>query len=158
MNSVFSPSLIRRIGTGCLIVGCVVAVGVQFGRLKQQRQENDRLRAQLQELQLQLDKLRVERSKILQSNSRPESDAEKGELLRLRNKAAQLKAATNETQQLRSQVKQVSADNERLRAAQANVAAAPSSPAMATDTFPKENWTFVGYATPEASFQSTLWA
>jgi hypothetical protein len=76
----------------------------------------------------------------------------------LRNQAAQLKSATNETQELRSQVRQVTADNERLRAAKANVAAGQSPPAAAADTFSKENWTFAGYATPEASFQSTVWA
>jgi hypothetical protein len=158
VNSGSLPNLICRFGTGCLIVGCVVAVGVQFGRLKQQHREIDRLRAQLQETQGQLDELRVERSRILQSASRPVSDVEKEELLRLRNQAAQLRAATNETQQLRSQVRHVTADNERLRAAQANVGAARTALETAVDTFPKEEWTFAGYATPEASFQSTVWA
>ena len=158
MNTAFSPSLVRRIGAGCLLLGCVATVGVQFGRLKQQRLENDRLRAQLHETQQLLDDLRVQRASKPQTGSRPVSDVEREELLRLRNQAAQLKAATNETQQLRSQVRQVTADNDRLRAAQASAGAAPSSPAAPADNFPKESWTFAGYATPEASFQSTLWA
>ena len=133
-------------------------VGVLFGRLKEQRREKDRLRAQLQEMQQQLEELRGAPSKILRTASHPISDAEKEELLRLRNQAAQLKTATNETQQLRSQVRQVTADNERLRAEQAKVASALSTPLTPTDTYPKENWTFAGYATPEASFQSTVWA
>jgi hypothetical protein len=158
VNFVSWSSLGRRIGLGCVLVGCVVAVGVQLARLQQQKMENDRLRALLQETQQQFEELRGESSRILQTRSRPVSDAEKQELLRLRNQSAQLKAATNEAQMLRSQLSQATVENQRLRAAQASVSAALSSPAAPADSFPKESWAFAGYATPEASFQSTLWA
>ena len=141
------------------MLGCLVVLGVQFSRMTQLSRENDRLRAQLQATQQQLDELRVENRRIPQASSRPVSDGEKEELLRLRNQASQLKAATNETQQLRSHLQQATAENERMRAAQANVSAALSSPVVApSDNFPKEKWAFAGYATPEASFQSTVWA
>lgn len=158
MNAAVSASLARRIAAGCFLLACLVTVGLQIGRLKQQRREIDWLEAQLQQTQQQLDELLGRQSRALQTAPRPLSDAEKEELLRLRNQAAQLKAATNETEQLRSQVRQVAADNELLRAAQARVAANLSSPAALVDTFPKENWTFAGYATPEASLQSVAWA
>ena len=106
MNTVSSSSLIRRIGFGCLFVGCVVALGVQFARLQQQKGETERLRAQLQETQQEIEELRGERFRILQASSRPVRDTDKEELLRLRNQAAQLKAATNEAQQLRSHLRQ----------------------------------------------------
>lgn len=157
MNATFSH-FFPRLGIGCLIGGLVVAVGVQFGQLKQQRRENERLRAQLLETQQALAGLRVEEATKSRASSRSPGDAEKEELLKLRNQAAQLKNATNEAQQLRNQVRQVASENERLRAAQANVAAAASTSVTAPDTFPKEQWKFAGYATPEASFQSTLWA
>jgi len=158
VNDAFSAHFFRRLGIGCVIGGLVVAVGVQFGQLKQQRRENDRLRAELLETQQALADLRVEEATKSRASSRSLGEAEKEELLRLRNQAAQLKVATNETQQLRNQVRQAASENERLRAAQANVVAAASSPVTAPDTFPKEQWKFAGYASPEASFQSTLWA
>ena len=157
MNTVFSSRL-ARIAIVCLVIGCLVALGMLFSRLTQVSRENDQLRAQLQATQQQLEELRIANSRIAQARSRSANDAEKEELLSLRNQAAQLKAATNETQRLRSEVRQAAAENERMRAAQANVSAALSSPAAPADNFPKENWAFAGYATPEASFQSTLWA
>jgi len=72
------------------------------------------------------------------------------ELLRLRGEVA---LARNQ----RADLDNTREENRRSRSAGA-VAAPQQEAAPAQDDFPKETWTFAGYATPEAAFQSTVWA
>jgi hypothetical protein len=72
------------------------------------------------------------------------------ELLRLRGEAALARNQKAELDKMRE-------ENRRLRSAGA-ASAQPPEAAPAQDDFPKEAWAFAGYATPEAAFQSTVWA
>jgi len=66
------------------------------------------------------------------------------ELLKLRGEVGLLRQQTNELQQLQT-------ENQRLRLRLAtNDSAVPSAP--------KDAWAFVGYANPEAAFQSAFWS
>jgi hypothetical protein len=78
--------------------------------------------------------------------------------LKLRNEVNQLRAVAKEVEKLR-------ADNAQLRGlAQqraANPAPAPApavNPPKSGDQFPRDSWTFAGYATPESALISAIWA
>jgi len=85
------------------------------------------------------------------------SDEERSELLRLRNQAAQLRSATNELQQARKQVDQLQVENQQLRSASLSGVATPAA-GTASGMRQRESWQFLGYATPEACLESTLYA
>jgi RNA polymerase sigma factor (sigma-70 family) len=71
------------------------------------------------------------------------------ELLRLRGEVALARNQKAELETTRE-------ENRRFRSAGAVPAAQEAVPAQ--DDFPKAAWSFAGYATPEAAFQSTVWA
>ncbi|HEV8544429.1 MAG TPA: hypothetical protein VGR78_18730, partial [Verrucomicrobiae bacterium] len=53
------------------------------------------------------------------------------------------------------------AENQKLRATGGAMAASPIAPATGVpgrDQFPRDSWTFAGYASPEAALVSALWA
>ncbi len=81
--------------------------------------------------------------------------AEAAEVVRLRGEISQLRAGAKDAETVR-------ADNQRLRTlAEQSRAAAASAPAPAAapaDQFPRESWKFSGYATPEDSLISAVWA
>ena len=137
-----------------LIVLLAAGVVVQSLRVARLRVETDALRQQIAATQKHAEAL-AENAKSASATA-PDSETERTELLRLRNQAAQLRTVTNELQQLRARVEQ-------LQAAQANVAhstpAAPTYPAPAGSApVPRESWAFAGYATPDATLQSAVFA
>jgi hypothetical protein len=76
------------------------------------------------------------------------------DLLKLRNEARQLRALTNETARLQE-------ENRLLKEGKTN--GAPVAVVIPTTdpeeaVVSRENWTFAGYATPEATLQSSFWA
>jgi hypothetical protein len=73
------------------------------------------------------------------------------ELLRLRSGVGLLRQQTNDLATLE-------AENRRLRAARGNSSGNASPESAASDPFPRDQWAFMGYATPEATAQSLLWA
>ncbi len=76
------------------------------------------------------------------------------ELLRLRSEATQLRAKAAEEAKLRS-------ENQQLRAAipaAANASVQSTNAAPTGHQFPRDSWTFSGYATPEATLVSAIWA
>ena len=76
---------------------------------------------------------------------------QRSELMRLRGEVAALRNQKNELEKLRE-------ENRQLRTAAKPRSTAQSEAAAEPDNFPKESWAFVGYATPETAFQSTVWA
>jgi hypothetical protein len=125
------------------IVGLVAGLLIQSLRYSNLRKMNQQLEVNVAELQKQM---AARETAASPAGSRP--NEERLELLRLRNQAAQLRAATNELQQLRTQMG-------RARAA-AQTAGVPGT--ATAELVPREAWGFVGYATPEAAFQSTIFA
>jgi len=79
-----------------------------------------------------------------------QSEEQEHELLRLRGEVARLRQEAKELSRLQE-------ENHQFRTA---LAARQNSKGItaAPDFVPKESWAFVGYATPEASLQSGLWA
>lgn len=139
-----------------LMAALAAGLVVQTMRMARLNAGNDALRQQLAAAQAQVEELA---SRPAPAATPSPSEADRSELLRLRNQAAQLKQVTNELQKLRAQVQQLQAANQQLAAAPAASAVAdPNAAAAATGPVPREAWSFAGYGTPEATLQSALFA
>jgi FtsZ-binding cell division protein ZapB len=137
-----------------LVVALAAGIVVQSMRVSKLKAQNEALRQQVAELKAQADHLSNQASPPAAPVT---TDEDRSELLRLRNQAAQLKQVTNELQRLRTQVQQLQAANQQVRAAPA-AAPGPDTNAAATGPVPRESWAFAGYATPEATLQSAIFA
>ncbi|MDB6110035.1 MAG: hypothetical protein JWR69_1785 [Pedosphaera sp.] len=76
------------------------------------------------------------------------------DLLRLRHEVRQLRANTNELSRLLEESRQ-------SKPTSTNASPAPTTTAATGDEedyISKDHWTFAGYATPEATLQSSMWA
>ena len=140
-----------------LVMALVAGIVLQSMRVSKLKAQNEALRQQVATLQAQADHLSSQASPPAAPAT---TDEDRGELLRLRNQAAQLKQVTNELQRLRAQVQQLQAANQQVRATPAAPAApaADTNAAAATGPVPRESWAFAGYATPEATLQSAIFA
>jgi cell division protein FtsB len=138
-----------------LAMALVAGIVVQSMRVSKLKAQNEALRQQVSELKAQADQLSSQASPPAAPAT---SDEDRSELLRLRNQAAQLKQVTNEMQRLRAQVQQLQAANQQIRATPAATPAPDTNAAAATGPVPRESWAFAGYATPEATLQSALFA
>jgi hypothetical protein len=112
------------------------------------RAENNALQSQLDQLSgLRAENERLTRLIAEASNSPSSAQEQLGELLRLRNEVGILRHQTNELARLAAQRQKSNST--------ANTANQNQQP---IDGFPKESWTFMGYADPEAALQTALWA
>jgi hypothetical protein len=134
-----------------IIAALAAAVVTQTLRVSRLSAENETLRRELQAAQAQASETS---NRPAQANVPAASEEDRSELLRLRNQAAQLKQATNELQKLRTQVQQLQVASQQAPTAPA---ANPNSPGVAGPV-PRESWAFAGYATPEATLQSAIFA
>jgi len=115
-----------------------------------QRQSEIKLREKINSLQAELDQLNQQRTDS-EHPSNPLTQADQSrELLRLRSEVGLLRNQTNELLNL-------NVENRQLRSSQASSGRAQRPPNLAAgDSVPVESMAFVGYATPEAAFESTL--
>lgn len=126
------------------------------GRLQH---ENADLRAELDDQKRKASTVTTERTQHLDEEI-ARLRTEVSELPRLRNEVAQLRVGARENAKLRASNQQLAAQSRQL-ATNAAVAAASSSPVTPTaagEQFPREGWTFAGYAAPENALVSALWA
>jgi hypothetical protein len=139
-----------------LVIALAAGIALQSMRVSKLKAQNESLRQQVAALQAQADHLSSQPSTPAASAT---TDEDRSELLRLRNQAAQLKQVTNELQRLRTQVQQRQAASQaRFAQVPAAPAADSNAPAGATGPVPRESWAFAGYATPEATLQSAVFA
>jgi RNA polymerase sigma factor (sigma-70 family) len=139
-------------------IGVLVVAGVATP-LVIQHQSQARLRDEIHSLQAQGDelaRLKAENEHLseLLAQMRSAATAETNrlnELLRLRSEVGLLRQQTNDLATLQAQ-------NRSLRAARGNSSGSASPESEASDPIPRDQWAFMGYATPEATAQSLLWA
>ena len=133
-----------------LTVGIVIglAAGLLFQELRYRklRKLNQQLAVNVAELRKQI----AAGEAVVVPIARTDNE-EQLELLRLRNQAAQLRVATNELRQLRTQLN-------KARTSTVTPGAASASASATTELFPRDTWSFAGYATPQAAFHSTMFA
>src|ERR1051325_8677539 len=87
--------------------------------------------------------------------------AEGQDLLKLRNEVTQLRAGSKEMEKLRAENQQLRSAAAAARTAVPPTPPSPVPPVPAAGTgaqFPKESWTFSGYASPDAALVSAIWA
>ena len=122
-------------------------------------------RADNERLQLELQRLRehgVQESTAAADQQARElkvAQANGAELIRLRGEVAQLRSTAREAEAVRAENQRLRSEQEARRTA-SNVTTGSSAdtPAPARDHFPRESWSFAGYASPEASLMSAIWA
>ncbi len=138
-----------------IVCAIVVAVAALYWSFKQQSKlygENQLFRQKLSELTADNSRLtnlvaRAEETRVLFAR-------QTADLLRLRQQVEALRVQTNELARLRESLRDL--ENEGLGATTnaKDVLSNQAEPA----TVPKELWSFVGYGTPAAAIESTLWA
>lgn len=120
-----------------------------------------------QQLRSELEAVRAE-NQVAQAQSQAAAEAQskrtEAELQRLRAQAQEVPKLRGEVSQLRGTAKETETlrtENQQLRTAlrtAATTTPATPPPPVPADQFPRENWAFSGYATPEAALVSAIWA
>jgi hypothetical protein len=131
----------------CSLTGC-------GGNSKPIEVENAALRAELAELKARAGETDAARDT---EAKRAQTDAQ--DVARLRGEVTQLRTAAREVEKLRAENQQLRKENQTLRGATtaaANTPAAPTPPPAGS--FPRESWSFAGYASPEAALVSAIWS
>jgi hypothetical protein len=138
------------------IAGIAAVVGMAIGVVVQ-RQARLRLGEEHQALEQQLDLM----TRLIATNARlsnivarmtppPVSlDEESRELLHLRGQVTMLRQQIGELEKVRDENRQAHAALER---------SVKTGTAATADYWPRDSWSFAGYATPDAALQSCLWA
>jgi hypothetical protein len=131
-----------------VVGGVVIPLVIQHQSLVTQREENQALRQQID----QLAKLDAENDRLSNLVARAQStdDDQLHELLRLRGEVGSLRRQTNELGKLQS-------ENQRLRSSLLTSKPATQTP-LTRESLPRQSWAFVGYADPESALQSVIWA
>jgi ABC-type transporter MlaC component len=140
-----------------VVIGAAILWAVQHRAQVQLREENESLRQQLEQMtQIEADNERLSNLVAQANNQLPNEQFM--ELLKLRGEVGLLRQQTNGLQKLREQNQQLqtalATRNNSQNLQVTNLP--PKAPPLAV--YPKASWTFAGYATPEAAFQSLNWA
>jgi hypothetical protein len=85
------------------------------------------------------------------SSKQSETAAPSPELLRLRGEVGVLRRQTEGLERVQN-------ENRRVRVAWENSVKNPGSGASGADYWPRDSWAFAGQTTPEAAFQTAIWA
>ena len=132
------------------IFSSLVIVGLAVWLMRQQHSQSE-LREKNRALQGQIDnftQLAADTQTNFRRAAQPISDAQMSELLRLRNEVGQLREQSTELANLRTAL----ATEQKVQSAKPQVAPIRWEP------IPKGAWANVGYATPEAAFQTICFA
>ena len=140
-----------------VVTGAVIFGAVQHQAQVQLREENKSLRQQLEQMaQIEADNERLSNLVAQANNHLPNEQFM--ELLKLRGEVGLLRQQTNGLQKLQEK-------NQQLQSALTSRNISPNLQATNSPlkmppvaVYPKASWTFAGYATPEAAFQSLNWA
>lgn len=152
-KAIAMTALQKTLITTTLVLAIATPLVMHYRVQKELRDQNASFHQQLQQqmdtvAQFQRDNDRLSKL-IAQATNKSLSDEQFRELLRLRGEVGQLRNQQSDLEKLRT-------ENRQLRAAQnAHTASLGSTP---QDYFPKESWSFAGYADPESTLQSSIWA
>jgi hypothetical protein len=141
---------IKRALVGLVVLGALAAAVTGWQRARQLQSENERLRTELQRLKEQA-ATAAEAQFKLRDEELQQLRAEAKDVSKLRGEVTRLRVAAKDADALRVQ-------NEQLRGAAAVAAKPPTTNAAPQGKFPRESWTFAGYATPESALVSAVWA
>jgi RNA polymerase sigma factor (sigma-70 family) len=152
IKTIAMTTLQKGLITTIVVAGLATPLIIHYQGQAGLREENSSLRQKLQQqldASVQLETDNAQLSKLVgQATNKSLSDEQFRELLRLRGEVGQLRNQKSELEKLRTENSQIRATRD-------------SNPALSDDGqryFSKESWAFVGYAKPESTFQSVVWA
>jgi hypothetical protein len=149
---------VERIISFVLILGLAAVAVVNWRRAALFQVDNEQLRAKVAELES--DVLSSSKHATAQATELELLKQRSAELVKLRGEVTQLRASNHVVQTLTAENQRLRTEIQQRRNTPASVAAqvgAPQPPASNT-IFPKENWQFAGYGTPENALVSAIWA
>jgi len=153
---------LERIFYSLVIVIAVSVAAVNWRKAVLFQEDNDALRAKVEALE-------AETAQSAQAAEIVKTSAEKlrtqtSELAKLRNEVTQLRTTAKTAETLTAENQKLRAENQQLHA-RAGSGSTPAAPTQnASDNlagrgqFPRDSWTFAGYASPENALVSAIWA
>lgn len=137
-----------------LIIAASLVAVINWRKAALFKMDNEELREQLQALQVEVETA-ARLSEISKANS-AKAHQQTTELMQLRNEVTQLRAERSVTKASQAQRENPSTEAIENRNERGNSPAEAALPVE--DVFPRERWTFAGYATPESALVSAIWA
>ena len=138
-----------------LVIG--TAAGIGWRKAASLRQENQRLTTELEALKQQLAGFSEDQTRKQEADSR-KAAADAQELVKLRGEVSRLRSSATDAEKLRSEVGALRTQNRDLRAQPPMAETSAPASTATTDQFPRQSWTFSGYASPDAALVSAIWA
>lgn len=126
------------------------------GDAKKLQTENEALRAEVAALKARTDASTDAEAARDAEVKRLRTDAQ--DVARLRGEVTQLRTTAKDADKLRAENQQLRSENQQLRGAAAAAPTPPPAPVQAQTSFPRESWTFAGYASPEAALISAIYS
>jgi RNA polymerase sigma factor (sigma-70 family) len=149
---IMTASKLKLAFSAIVVASAATTLMVQHQTQEKLRAENESLTQQL--AQLQTDNENFSNRLAATNNSEKLPNEELNELLKLRGEVGKLREQTNALATLRE-------ENHQLRStllAQKKSETPRALRTVSQTDFPKESWTFAGYATPEAAMETWVWA
>lgn len=146
-------SILTSVVCIAIVFGLMIGVALEHRirlRLGKEHQTLEKQLGQMAELVARNGQL----SNLVNQRKAPQSlpNDQLRELLRLRGQIGMLRQQTNELEAVR-------AENRQARAALETTVKNQAARTVATaDYWPQDSWTFAGYGSPDAAFQTSLWA
>ncbi|HLP77766.1 MAG TPA: hypothetical protein VK327_12710, partial [Candidatus Paceibacterota bacterium] len=136
-----------------IVLGLAVGVALEHRTRIKLGKEHQALEEQLGQMAELVARSRQLSNLVARANApRPLPDDQLRELLRLRGQIGMLRQQTNELEAIR-------AENRQARATLETTVKNEAAEAVATaDYWPQDSWIFAGYGSPDAAFQTSLWA
>jgi hypothetical protein len=153
MNQAMKPVLYKIIGVGLMLAAYASWLLMRHQALVDQESHYQEVTNQVAQLAVENERLSKLAAQAKSSESAGEDQM--NELLRLRRETGQLRQQTNEMAALHEENTQL---RDQIATNQASLRSRPGSGANPAGYWPKESWTFRGFATPQDAFLSSLWA
>jgi hypothetical protein len=146
---------IERLIYSVLILIAATAAIINWRRSEILRADNEHLRSIVESLEMEMnsssnvvDIARAQSEKLRKQTS---------ELMQLRNEVTQLRSDTRKAETFLTENQRLKAELMQFKSAAAGTALAATNTSRAGH-FPRENWNFAGYASPEAALVSAIWS
>lgn len=148
---------IERFIYSVLIFGASLLAIIHWRKSAALNYDNELLREQLQELRTENEA--ANRLVEINQSSAETLKQQTKELMQLRNQVTQLRSENKDIQTVRAENQQLKNElGQRRSASSGQAASTGANRDPAVDVFPRERWTFAGYASPESALVSAIWA
>ena len=151
---------IERIIYSVLIITASALAAIHWRKASLFALENEELRLQVESLQNE--SANAERIAELAKENSEKLREQRAELMKLRNQVTQLGGEKKAAESLKVENERLKTQLNQARTGGVGDGANSISPqrddVVGRDVFPRENWSFAGYATPESALVSAIWA